>query len=100
MAAAVVNSFTSFDHFKASSKSAFSQTGTRKLDPIAERSALGEKTSAEFFETITPLTPAASAVRIIAPRFWGLLISFRKTTIGTAAWPRFDPGVAAACGRF
>src|SRR5262252_3196572 len=58
------------------------QIGILKVEPIAARSAFGENASADPAETITPREPAASAERITAPRFDGLLTSERRTRVG------------------
>src|SRR5437660_8108450 len=48
--------------------------GSRNADPIAPRRAFGEKGLDVFIVVITPVTPAASDVRRIAPTFTGLLM--------------------------
>src|SRR5688572_2582564 len=51
------------------------QIGKRNAEPMAPRRALGENGSAVFAVAMIPVAPAASAVRMIAPTFTGLLIS-------------------------
>ena len=50
------------------------QIGSLNADPIAPRKDFGENGSLVFVVVITPVAPAASAVRRIAPTFTGLLI--------------------------
>jgi hypothetical protein len=57
-----------------SAKSALSQSGNRKLEPIAPRSAFVEKRSVVPRVEMMPPAPAASAVLRIAPAFVGLLM--------------------------
>src|SRR5215510_1090170 len=61
-------------HSTTSSKLAPRQIGSRNAEPIAPRSDLGEKGSLVFTVVMTPVTPAASAVRRIAPTLTGLLM--------------------------
>jgi hypothetical protein len=58
------------------------QIGSRKADPIAPRRAFGENGSEVFAVAITPVTPAASAVRRMAPTFTGLLMPCKMTRKG------------------
>src|SRR5688500_760927 len=51
------------------------QIGKRNAEPMAPRRALGENGSAVFAVAMIPVAPAASAVRMMAPTFTGLLIS-------------------------
>src|SRR2546422_9070794 len=58
------------------------QIGRRKADPIAPRSAFGEKASEVWAVVIAPVTPAASEVRRMAPTFTGLLTPCKITRNG------------------
>ena len=60
------------------------QIGSRNAEPIAPRKAFGENGSVVPAVAITPVTPAASAVRKIAPTFTGLLILCITTRKGEA----------------
>src|ERR1051325_6631562 len=56
------------------------QIGSLNADPIAPRKDFGENGSLVFLVVITPVAPAASAVRRIAPTLTGLLIWCRTTS--------------------
>src|SRR6266576_6144644 len=62
------------------------QIGRRNAEPIAPRKAFGKNGSLVCCVVITPLEPAASAVRRIAPTFTGLLIPCMTTIKGDAGW--------------
>src|SRR3954447_7526486 len=81
-AAAVITIDASRANAAPSSKVTPSQTGIRKHAPIDALIDFGENASAEFWETITPAMPEASAVLSTAPRFAGLFISCRYKTSG------------------
>src|SRR5258708_10897522 len=70
--------------------------GNRKLDPIAPRRALGEKGSAVALVAMTPVAPAASAARTIAPTLTGLLMLCITPSKGTAGCPPFKPAFLSA----
>src|SRR4029079_19478156 len=78
MSAAVVIRPCSRAQPVTSSNAASSQMLNLSADPIDARNDLGENASVELRETITPETPAASAVLRIAPRFAGLFTLLRK----------------------
>src|SRR5258708_31185628 len=70
--------------------------GNRKLDPIAPRRALGEKGSAVALVAMTPVAPAASAARTIAPTLTGLLMLCITTSKGTAGCLAFKLAFSSA----
>src|SRR2546429_7574456 len=74
------------------------QSGSRKLEPIAPRSAFGEKMSVVPCVRIAPDAPAASAVRRIAPAFDGLLIRWGMTSRGTS-FELWSSSLRLVCGR-
>src|SRR4051794_25198330 len=59
--------------------------GSLNADPMAPRKDFGENGSLVFLVAITPVAPAASAVRRIAPTLTGLLIWWSTTSSGLAA---------------
>src|SRR5678815_5751759 len=60
------------------------QIGSLNADPIAPRKDFGENGSLAFLVAITPVAPAASAVRRMAPTLTGLLIWCSTTSSGVA----------------